>query len=151
MIIDINGSMFKLAPAGSLVGIPVNTVGVTGKGLAKYMEVRWPEARSHYWRECKRGRMSVGELKTFVTDDYHLAFVPTKFYWGNPSTVVQINDSLARLSDYMTVNGIKECHISELGCGKQTGMLDYRRDVLPLMLRYFSDSHPLTAYVYHWS
>jgi len=151
MLVDIKGDMLKLAPKGSLVGIPVNTVGVAGKGLACYMRERWKKAHEHYVKACRRGRIATGELVTYEVDAFTLAFLPTKYHWPDPSVPDLIKVTLARLDKYMEQNLITECHIPRIGCGETTGTLDYRTEVRPLIEARFGDNNVTdTLYVYDW-
>lgn len=140
MVKEMSGSLLNIAPKGALICIPVNTVGIAGKGMAKYMKLRWPDAHEHYVRECKRGRISNGELKTYVEDDFHVAFFPTKIHWSNPSLTSLIQSSLTRLHEFMVGNQIDECWMPAVGCGKDTGQLDFYRDIKPLVTGEFEES-----------
>lgn len=140
MVIEMKGSLLQQAPRGSLIGVPVNTCGVAGKGMAKYMKLRWPLAYEFYVKECKRGRMRTGILKCYSTDDFLIAFIPTKIHWSNPSTTDLVEASLVRLKEFMIDGDIDTCWLPALGCGHNTGQLDYETAVKPLVYKHFKDS-----------
>lgn len=146
MINDIVGSLFD-APRGSLIGIPVNTVGVAGKGLALYMKKRWPNTKDIYDKACRRGTIATGTLIVNDEEEFKVALLPTKYDWRNPSDPKLIEVTLLRLREYMERNAIDECHIPRIGCGETTGMLSYKTVVRPLIVKTFVDTE-LTVNVY---
>lgn len=149
MLLDVKGDMFKRAPKGALVGIPVNTVGVGGKGLACLMKLRWPEAYKKYCKDCRRGRIASGELCVYDVGDYRLAMLPTKYYWGNPSDKGLITITAKRLLTYMEGTFEEDCYIPQLGCGDKTGTLDYEVDVRPILDEVFGEVGE-TIHVFDW-
>lgn len=151
MVFEHTGNMFQMAPMGALVGIPVNTVGVAGKGLALHMKQRYPEAHEQYKQACRRGRIAGGELLVVDVIAYKLAMLPTKYNWVNPSEPGLIDQTLYRLVEYMRANSIEEAHIPRLGCGVATGMLDYEEDVSPIIQFHFgSDEQKEAIHVYNF-
>lgn len=152
MIIEINGNMFNHAPMGALVGIPVNTVGVAGRGLALYMKQRFPEAKDQYVKACRKGKIDHGELVVCDVVSYKLAMLPTKYSWTNPSDPQLIDRTVQRLLNYMIENDIQEAHIPRIGCGIGTGMLDFQTDVKPILEHYFGkdEEQKEALYIYHW-
>lgn len=150
MIVDIRGDLLKSAPDDSLVGIPVNTVGVAGKGLARYMKVAWPEVYEHYKKDCRRGRIATGPLKVYRASRFYAALLPTKYYWGNPSDTSLIKVTCTRLLGHMKEHQIRECYIPRIGCGEKTGGLDYFVDVRPILEEVFGEEADILIKVYDW-
>lgn len=150
MLLDINGDLLRNTPKGSLLGIPVNTVAVGGKGLARYMKVRWPEAYKKYCKDCRRGRIATGDLCVYDVGDYKLAMLPTKYHWGNPSELGLITITAVRLLKYMEDNLETDCYVPRLGCGEKTGMLDYHTDVRPILIEVFNDGIDEVLNVFNW-
>lgn len=147
MLTEINGSMLKLAPAGALIGIPVNAIGVAGKGLAYYMKLKWSKAYEKYVSTCRKGKIATGDLLVVSTKEFELAFLPTKYHWKEDADTDLIKVTLIRLKAYMRKYGITEVHLPYLGCGDRTGRLNYEDDVKPLIEECFKDE-PETVYVY---
>ena len=134
MMVEVSGDMLKSSkPVGSLIVVPVNTVGVAGKGLACWMRMRFPEAYEAYAKACRRGKMDVGEMLVYDAVIYKLAMFPTKFYWGNVSDLGLIRRSAMRLLEYMWDHDIDVVHAPPVGCGNRTGMLDWETDVKPII------------------
>jgi hypothetical protein len=150
MLLDIKGDMLRIAPKGALIGIPVNTVAVGGKGLARYMKVRWPAAYKRYCKDCRKGKIASGDLCVYDVDDYRLAMLPTKYYWGNPSDLGLIKITAVRLLKYMQDNLDTVAYVPRLGCGVNTGMLDYGSDVRPILVEVFNEEVPEVLQVFDW-
>lgn len=149
MIFERSGNMFEQAPIGALIGMPVNTVGVAGKGLALHMKLRYPDAHQVYKNACRRGKIATGDLIVADCIVFKLAMLPTKYNWVNPSDTGLIDSTLSRLLDYMRQHKIEEVYIPHLGCGIGTGMLDYQQDVRPLIVKHFGGEEQKEAiYVY---
>lgn len=147
MLIEVRGDLLSTLKNKPLLCVPVNTVGVAGKGLACWMRMRYPDAYNHYRKICRRGKMAVGEMTVVETKDGSLAMFPTKYHWSNPADAELIRQSAARLLDYMQSNGIDTAVMSRVGCGTRTGTLDWETEVKPVLLDVFSDDD-VKVYVY---
>lgn len=150
VINDIDGSMLKLAPKGSVVVIPVNTVGVTGRGLALYMRTVYKQAFARYMRQYRRGRIDVGPMDVVEDGGFEVALFPTKYDWRDISSVSLIRRSAERLRNYLDTEKITEVHMPRVGCGQGTGCLDYMEEVRPILDEVFANSG-IQVYVYDWS
>lgn len=150
MILDIKGDLLKSAPKGSLIGIPVNTMGVAGRGLAKYMKLAWPEVYQQYCKDCRKGRIASGVLRVYDTEKFSFAMLPTKYGWSSPSEVSLIKVTIARLLQHMEKEFVAECHIPWIGCGEKTGTLDYWVDVRPVLNEVFGEDVEQLLRVYEW-
>lgn len=148
MLFERSGDMFQQAPFGALIGIPVNTIGVAGKGLALHMKKRYPEAHKVYLRACRDGPILDGELVVVDMVHFKLAMMPTKYNWTEPSSPDLIDETMNRLYEYMLAHEIEECHIPRLGCGIATGMLDYESEVKPILVHYFAEDEEQTQALY---
>lgn len=150
VINDIDGSMLKLAPKGSVVVIPVNTVGVTGRGMALYMRTVYKEAFARYMRQCRRGRIDVGPMDVVEDGGFEVALFPTKYDWRDGSSIALIRRSAERLRNYLDTEKITEVHMPRVGCGTYTGQLDYVEEVRPILDEVFANSG-IQVNVYDWS
>lgn len=139
MLVERSGDMIKSVPQGGVIGIPVNCVGVAGKGLAKWMKVRFPKVTDYYIKQCRNGSIGTGVLSVIDTgwNDVRIALIPTKFHWKPNSPIELIEVSLVRLKSWMLQNDIREVHLPKLGCGNKTGSLDWEQDVKPLFVKIF--------------
>lgn len=128
----IEGGDIFTSGAKSVV-VPVNAVGVPGKGLALAAAKRWPDWASEYKRECHGGHVKVGQLYPHIA----LAMVdwpPTwvlsgvvKNHWRNPSRIAWVEGVLRDLVAFCKgVGAIEGGHlvaVPALGCG--LGELDW--------------------------
>lgn len=116
-----------LDDSSSALVIPVNTVGVAGKGLALAFKLKFPEWYKSYREQCDNGSLIVGRpiLHTFDNFQevrYFISF-PTKMYWRNPSEFGWISVGLDNLRKLIFKHHIKTIAIPALGCG--LGGLDW--------------------------
>lgn len=115
--------------------IPVNTVGVMGRGLALYAKKRWPRAFEAYVDYCRTGMLDVGVPVLFADHcDRAILFFPTKKHWRDPSKLEWIEEGLNYLLQYEEDFGFKSIAFPPLGCGN--GGLDYLTQVKPVMIEY---------------
>lgn len=148
MIKDVVGDLIKDTDPLDLIIIPVNTIGVAGKGLAAWMKFNLPLSHEYYKKQCRKGAIDQRELKVTNLDGRLIALFPTKHNWRNSAIPSLIKSSLIRLRTYMFTNNILSAHMPLIGCGVGTGGLDYNTVVRPLILEIFENT-PLTIYVYH--
>ena len=129
---------------------PVNTVGVSGAGLAKEFKVRYPVAQSLYEARCRSG-FRIGELMFVRERNDMVVYFPTKIHWRQPSQLEYIERGLERfVKEYARFN-MSSVAFPALGCG--LGGLNWQDDVLPLMLKVLANvdllvylHYPLEAY-----
>lgn len=125
----------------------VNTVGISGKGLALQVKRLYPESVVEYETACKEGKFRVGDVLIVPTNDgKHIIHFPTKKHWKNQSQYQYIEeglDALHRLCSEIPNGAI--IAIPQLGCG--LGGLDWSR-VHKLIVKYLSDIKHLTFYIY---
>lgn len=121
------------AEADALVNT-VNTVGVSGKGIALMFKESFPENFRAYEAASKAGQLAPGGL--FVTERHDMLgprFIinfATKQHWRQPSRLEWIRQGLAALRDEIVARGIRSIAIPPLGAGN--GGLDWD-DVRPLI------------------
>lgn len=121
------------ADAEALVNT-VNTVGVSGKGIALMFKEAYPENFRAYEAVSKAGKLAPGGL--FVTERRDMLgprFIvnfATKKHWRHPSRLEWIEQGLAALRDEIKARGIRSIAIPPLGAGN--GGLDWG-DVKPLV------------------
>ncbi len=135
--------------AGNLqtIAIPVNCVGVAGKGLAKDAALMYPDWLLQYVSACKSAKVNV-DKKPFIhqrsgTPSFIISF-PTKREWWMPSQLVWIERSLQWLATNGVGHGITDMGLPMLGCGE--GGLDWA-DVRPLIVDLFAD-HDIAVTVF---
>lgn len=132
MITFTSGNLFN-ANVQAFVNT-VNTVGVSGKGIAKAFKELFPENYEEYKKACERGEVVVGRilptLYMAVTDSIWIVNFPTKQHWVNPSKIEWIEEGLKDLKNFIIENKIESIAIPPLGCGN--GKLDWNK-VKPLI------------------
>ena len=111
-------------PKGSAFGVTVNTKGVMGAGVAKYIRDNHPIVYTQYKEACKNGKLlEQGYLE--VMDLFQtFVCVITKHDWKNDSKYEYIIDSLLKLDARMLMSkegmlghGIEEINLPPVGCG----------------------------------
>jgi len=126
--------------------IPVNCVGVMGKGLALDFKKIYPSMFWEYKSICDKKLIKAGFPEIIQMDTYlgSVVLFPTKNHWENPSQLNWITRGLIDLAagadlDYCAWRRIAQnIHIPRLGCG--LGGLEWA-DVRPLIVR-FADMMP---------
>lgn len=121
------------ADAEALVNT-VNTVGVSGKGIALMFKEAFPDNCRAYEAASKAGAIQPGGL--FVTERHDMLGprwiinFATKKHWRNPSRIEWIGLGLSALRKEIYARGIRSIAIPPLGAGN--GGLEWR-DVKPLI------------------
>ena len=125
--------------------VPVNTVGVMGKGLAKEFADLYPVSKAAYRRFCNDNTLRIGSV--VFTQEYHAKtkciffpfFFPTKGHWLEKSSLTDIAMSFGYLARVLlNSRSLTTLAIPALGCG--LGGLDWQ-DVEPLLLQFASLLH----------
>ena len=98
--------------------IPVNTVGVMGKGLALQFKQKYPNIFEDYKKECYEGKLHVGN----ITIHKDFVMFPTKRHWSTDSTKEIITASLKALKELLFIIEVKlnehpDVYIPRIGCG----------------------------------
>lgn len=103
--------------------IPVNCVGVMGKGLALYASERYPDGFLRYRESCKSGSLLPGGVVIDVTLKGYYFHLATKNHWRYPSKKEWIEVGLYNLEKRCEALSIKSLAIPAIGCGN--GKLDW--------------------------
>jgi O-acetyl-ADP-ribose deacetylase (regulator of RNase III) len=135
----------------STLTIPVNCVGVMGKGLASTCKYRFPDAYVVYQDYCKEKRIRPGTPLLYtrgaVIDELALnpnnlrnghkwfLFFPTKRDWSENSNIKDVEQGMIWLTENYKKLGISKIAFPALGCG--FGNLKWQ-DVGPIMCKYLS-------------
>jgi O-acetyl-ADP-ribose deacetylase (regulator of RNase III) len=118
--------------------VPVNTVGVMGKGLALQVKLRYPDVRTEYQRVCRQGLLAMGRpylYKPKADGAKWFLLFPTKRHWREDSDLAGIEEGLRWLLESYKALGITSLAVPALGAG--LGRLPWR-SVGPLMCRYLA-------------
>jgi O-acetyl-ADP-ribose deacetylase (regulator of RNase III) len=160
MIIEQTGNI--LDSTCEHIVIPVNTMGVMGKGLAKEFAERYPKLKDEYMSICKHGffgwKPGGGSVFAYDLRDYKFLMLATKEDWRQPSKIEWIDIGLKKLQQ-MTENQIdgydyeyvhqaqvsSSIAIPPLGCGLGGLNWDY---VYSLIQKYLGNIKGLTVHVY---
>ncbi len=126
------GDMFTCG-ADAMV-VPVNCVGVPGKGLALDAARRWPGWARNYRRACHAG-MRPGTVEgwrgaVLVGEPLWIVSFATKDPWRDPSRLEWVEEGLDNLRRWAWERGVSRLAVPALGCG--LGGLAWS-DVRPLM------------------
>lgn len=120
--------------------IPVNCVGVMGRGLALDFKKMYPSLGSIYKTFCDAEQLHTGDPSTLTSAGSICGYVvlfPTKDNWRNPSQLSWIRDGLLSLAcepyHAQWRKQTHNIHIPKLGCG--LGGLDWA-DVRPLIVQF---------------
>lgn len=114
-----DGDILSPLSGHDLIVIPVNCIGVMGKGLALAFAQQNPKALEHYKSICP---MTPG-LPAFIIqkDSSIVCLFPTKNHWRNPSQLKWIRDGMrllaTRLPALAILRGQLSVGIPMLGCG----------------------------------
>jgi O-acetyl-ADP-ribose deacetylase (regulator of RNase III) len=153
---DNNQDIF-LSPA-SIIVIPVNTVGVPGKGLALQWARKYPGLVPEYRAACQPASnhleasrvmfSSKGIRRTsqYITDQMLFCLFATKEDWRQPSRYSYIRDGLAALVRELDSRGWTNCTIAfpPIGCG--LGSLDWQ--IVQLMIEAAFSGRQNALYLY---
>lgn len=131
----VKGDIFKTPM--SVIVVPVNCIGVMGKGLALEARKRVPGLFKDYQRACVvDGSIHVGKNWFWQSSEYPkgILCMPTKYDWRKPSTTTYIDMALDDFITYYQEWGIDSIAFPKIGCG--LGQLDWESQVHPMLLKY---------------
>ena len=143
---EVSGDILE-SKAQAIV-IPVNCVGVMGKGLALQFKKTHPLTFDRYSKLCKAGMVRIGDVKTChpgTESTYWKILFPTKSHWRHPSKIEYIRSGLQDLSLKMGELGLSSIAIPALGCG--LGGLDWAV-VRPFIVETLDPWDHVTAFLY---
>lgn len=102
---------------------PVNTLGVSGKGLAREFREVFPDNDESYKLACRTGDCATGKVymhkRQTLIKGFHewICNFPSKTNWRNNSTLENIRKALVSLVKECDVRRIKSIAIPPVGCG----------------------------------
>jgi O-acetyl-ADP-ribose deacetylase (regulator of RNase III) len=115
--------------------VPVNTVGVMGKGLALQVAKRYPSIVTVYRYALRTGRLKIGTV--YVVSHPLMILFPAKRHWRNPSKLEYIQTGLKSMAKEIESWNLRSVAVPALGCG--LGGLDWKI-VHPLIETAFANS-----------
>ena len=115
--------------------VPVNTVGVMGKGLALTVAKKFPLVEKSYRSACRMRLLQIGRVFPVHIPGRSIYCLPTKKDWRNPSSIAYVKEGLRGLVTTLHKSSDAGYNpgcisIPKLGCG--LGGLDWK-DVKPLI------------------
>ena len=138
--------------------IPVNLVGVMGKGLALAARKRWPDLLKTYRQALRErtltgpGRNVLGQLMparvhVWETNGQRVVLAATKQHWRAPSPPELVRATIDALGNAVKAAGGREVNVPPIGCG--LGGLSHEL-VKPWVLK-AAEAHPnLTWRLHRW-
>ena len=106
------------------ITVPVNTIGILGKGLALQFKQKYPDLLEPYRNACFNNTFNEHGLFVYThSEKRKIICLPTKKEWWNPSTIKYVTRCLQYLSRDYKLYGITEIAIPPIGCG--LGGLDW--------------------------
>jgi O-acetyl-ADP-ribose deacetylase (regulator of RNase III) len=145
IITEIRGNIF--ASSCQIIVIPVNCVGVMGKGIALEFKKRYPEMFAAYARLCANRCLRPGLLHLWTQSTPWILNFPTKDHWKHPARIAYIRKGLEKFSDTYAAKGTSSIAFPELGTG--AGGLAWV-DVQPVMYRFIEPLPHLEVEIYHY-
>lgn len=137
IVYEGEGDLFK--SECQVITVPVNTVGVMGKGLALAFKLKYPDLFKVYRELCRSKELRVGVPYLYRQgSDRDVLLFPTKMHWKDPSRLEWIEEGLDYVYDTYEELGIESLALPPLGCGN--GGLDYLLDVRPVIYQCLDDS-----------
>lgn len=120
MIDFVTGDIF--ASGADAIVIPVNAVGVPGKGLALAAARRWPEWAADYKAACRRGELRAGWIHVtrgavMADRPRHIIALATKDHWRAPSRIEWVESGLCKLRAWAFGHHVRTLAVPALGCG----------------------------------
>lgn len=117
----------------------INTIGAMGKGIALRFKNEVPGLYDYYrsiYKDVPPDYPSKNRLEIFACDFRRKVLLfPTKTTWREPSKLDLIEENLIKLAAEYEQMGIHSLALPLIGCGVQTGQLDWR-DVGELVYKY---------------
>jgi hypothetical protein len=135
-----------LVSGADILTIPVNCVGVAGKGLALQCKQHYPEWFAFYQDACRSRLLFPGRSVLHLVQNRFFLSFPTKDHWRNPSQLNYIEKGLQELVACSGPWSVPERVLSmpQLGCG--AGGLSWSQ-VQPVM-EYYLSQLPCTVWIY---
>lgn len=114
------------------VAIPVNLTGALGGGVANLVARAYPDYVDPYRADLESGRLRDGTVTAWQTPGgNHVLSVPVRRRWTEPPEPELVQTSIHAMLETARGLGINRLHTVALGC--DPGVLDWRRDVEPIL------------------
>lgn len=124
----------------------VNCEGVMGAGIALECRLRYPEMLDQYVKYCSEGKIDIGILWLFKSNDRWILNFPTKKSWRLPSKEAYLHAGLRKFMDTYQARKIQSIAFPALGA--QHGGFDTSTSI-DLMKSYLSEcTIPVEIYRY---
>ena len=99
---------------------PVNTVGVSGAGLAMEFKERFPDNFKFYQNACHAGKMVTGRMLVYTRQElfapHYIINFPTKAHYSEKTRPAYIENGLEDLARVIDQYQISSIGIPALGC-----------------------------------
>ena len=106
---------------------------VMGAGIAKGARDMHPSVANAFGTKVSNKHI----VQYCITiDNKHLWSIPTKYHFKDPSSLILIEQSMIEIKRFLDNGIIDNIKLPLLGCNN--GKLDWRRDVEPLAIKYFT-------------
>lgn len=124
----------------------VNCVGVMGAGIALECRLRYPAMYERYVEICRSGKLNIGQLWVYRSEDRWILNFPTKKHWKYPSKEEFLKAGLRNFVDSYEARGIESIAFPLLGADR--GGID--RSVSESILREYLDGLPIPVEIYRY-
>ncbi len=125
---------------------PVNTIGVSGAGLALQFKNHFPDNHRLYNRACRDKLCDIGVC--YLTVNEHPQYIinfPTKRHFKDPSSIDYIKQGMESLLGLIDLYKITSIALPMLGCG--LGQLN-KHEVLPLISKPLWERRGIDIHLY---
>ena len=96
----------------------INCEGVMGAGIALEFRLRYPEMFKKYQYLCENGKIDIGSLWVYRTENRNVLNFPTKRGWRYPTKIEYIELGLKKFLQTYKEKGITSIAFPLLGAGK---------------------------------
>jgi len=124
----------------------VNCVGVMGAGIALECRLRYPAMYQQYAGLCKDGKIDIGTLWIYKSEDRWILNFPTKQHWKYPTKEEYLHAGLRKFMGTYEARGIESIAFPVLGA--QNGGLEVARSI-EIMESYLRDC-PIRVEIYQY-
>lgn len=144
MIKVIQGNIFTTKK--QVIVNAVNCVGVMGSGIALECRLRYPEMFVKYQRLCTDGRIDIGKLWIYKSDQRWILNFPTKKHWKYPSKSEYLHAGLEKFMSTYKMRNIESVAFPLLAADR--GGMD-PNESLNIMTSYLQHAEiPIDIYKY---
>ncbi len=117
--------MLKIIPEGDIFGIEgvssyahgCNCAGAMGKGIALQFREKFPEMYKEYKALCKSDSYKPGDVFDYDYGKGHIYNLATQVSWRTKAKIEYIRESVSRMFELATVDGVREIAMPTIGAG----------------------------------